>query len=164
MRRALPPQARRGQDLTPGSVTAPDFEVCDVLPDEPAAIVDNGLGNYNDQVAPLDLVERLGVFARDRDAVIGGALGRTWGTLCELQQLWVDPAWRRRGVARELVQRFEARAFERGCREAYLFTFSFQAPAFYRSLGYAAAHTLRGYPQAIEQYLMTKPLRAASMS
>jgi len=139
----------------------PAFEACDVPPPDAAAVVDAGLGDFNDATAPLDLVQRLGVFARDGDTVIGGAVGRMWGSACELQQLWVAAPWRRRGVARELVRRFEARASERGCRFAYLFTFSFQAPALYRSLGYAPAHTLRGYPQGIEQYLMTKRLDAA---
>ena len=138
----------------------PSFEVCDVPPEDAAAVVDRGLGDFNDAAAPLHLVERLAVFAREGGTIIGGAVGRTWGTECELQQLWVAPEWRRRGVARELVQRFEARAIERGCTGAYLYTFSFQAPAFYEALGYAAAHTLRGYPQGIEQYLMTRHLDA----
>ena len=41
-----------------------------------------------------------------------------------------------------------------------LYTFGFQAPAFYRSLGYTPVHTLRGYPQGILRYLMTKQLGA----
>lgn len=137
----------------------PEFETCDAPLQDAAAVIDRGLGDFNDTAAPLHLVEHLAVFAREGGAIIGGAVGRTWGTQCELLQLWVAPEWRRRGVALELVQRFEARALERGCTDAYLYTFSFQAPGFYRALGYAPAHTLRGYPQGIEQYLMTRPLR-----
>jgi hypothetical protein len=31
-------------------------------------------------------------------SVIGGAVGRTWGDCCELQQLWVDQQQRRRSA------------------------------------------------------------------
>jgi ribosomal protein S18 acetylase RimI-like enzyme len=40
----------------------------------------------------------------------------------------------------------------------YLFTYSFQAPGFYRSLGYVVEHTIRGYPMGIERYTMARSL------
>lgn len=140
----------------------PSFDVHDTLPADAAAVVDHGLGEFNDAAAPLDLVAPRAAFAREGDTLIGGAVGRTWGTGCELQQLWVHPAWRRRGIAREIVQRFEARALERGCTSFYLYTFSFQARPFYEALGYRVAYTLAGYPDRIEQYLMVKKAGAAS--
>ena len=36
-------------------------------------------------------------------------MGRWW-QCCELQQLWIEPSYRRRGSATQLVQAFEARA------------------------------------------------------
>ena len=133
------------------------FEVHDAPAEADAAVIDAGLGDFNDTAAPLHLVQGLATFARDGDVVIGGAVGRTWGTACELQQLWVRPEHRRRGVAHELVARFEARARERGCTSFYLYTFSFQARGFYESQGYHVAHALHGYPLGIAQYLMVKP-------
>ena len=119
---------------------SPHFELHDHVPPLEGGIVDAGLGHANDAAAPLDEVRRLSCFARDdAGAVIGGAVGRTWGECCELQQLWVDAGWRRRGIATQLLRLFEQRAVERGCATFYLARpFSFQAPAFYRKFGYQA--------------------------
>lgn len=130
---------------------------------EAAAIVDEGLGASNEDRAPLHEVRPLQCFIRTDDGeVIGGAVGRTWGLCVELQQLWVRPDHRGAGWGRRLVQAFEQRAIERGCRLSYLETFSFQAPDFYRSLGYEVAATIEGYGQAsgerIAKHLMTHGL------
>lgn len=132
------------------------YTVHDVLPPE-AAIVDAGLGDANEAAAPLHEVQRLASFARRPGGeVIGGAVGRTWGSTCELQQLWVDPAHRRRGIGAQLVREFERRARERGCRTFYLETFSFQAPSLYRSLGYTVRLELHGFGHGIVKYTMVR--------
>ncbi len=121
--------------------------------------VDDGLERHNRQVAPLGDVRPLGSFANDASGqVIGGAVGRTWGRCCELQQLWVEPGHRRSGIASRLLRQFEARAGERGCNVFYLTTLSFQAPGFYRKHGYATLGEIRGYPNEIAKYLMHKEL------
>jgi GNAT superfamily N-acetyltransferase len=133
----------------------PTFEVHDDVPPE-GAIVDHGLGDFNDRAAPLRDVLRLSCFARVEGEVVGGAIGRTWGACCELQQVWVDERFRGRGIASGLVRRFEARARARGCTTFYLETFSFQAPELYRRLGYSVAHEIRGFPDGIVKYLMVR--------
>jgi GNAT superfamily N-acetyltransferase len=140
---------------TPDSVLT--FEVQDNPPAEDARVVDTGLGEANKLAAPIDGVKPLACFARtEAGAVIGGAVGRTWGECCELQQLWVARAHRLHGVGSRLVRMFEARGRERGCRTFYLDTFSFQALSFYQSLGYRAAHEIRGFPDGIVKYLMVR--------
>lgn len=124
-----------------------------------AAVVDAGLDGFNRAAAALREVRPLAAYARsDAGTVVGGLLGRTWGECAELQQLWVDDGWRGRGLGTALVGRFEAMARERGCRLAYLDTFSFQAPDFYRRLGWTTAHTIAGYAPGIERHSMTKRL------
>jgi GNAT superfamily N-acetyltransferase len=131
------------------------FTTHDSLPPEETRRVDDGLGEANDAAAPLHEVRPLSCFARLASGeVIGGAVGRRWGPCCELQQLWVAPAHRRRGVASELIRRFEAQGRAHGCRTFYLETFSFQAPALYRSLGYVVTHEHAVYPHGIVKYLM----------
>jgi ribosomal protein S18 acetylase RimI-like enzyme len=83
-------------------------------------------------------------------------VGRRWGTCCELQQLWVQPALRRNGLGAALVRAFEAHARGHGCSRFYLETFSFQAPSLYRALGYEVAHELALYPHGIVKFLMVK--------
>lgn len=133
------------------------FTVHDDIPHEAGRLVDSGLGAANDEAAPLLEVERLSCFARlPTGEVVGGAVGRTWGECCELQQLWVDRAHRRQGIGRRLIQQFEDGALERGCTTFYLETFSFQAPALYLGLGYEVRFELRGFPDDIVKYLMVK--------
>ena len=138
------------------------FTTHDDVPHEAGRLVDSGLGASNDEAAPLAEVERLACFARmPSGEVIGGVVGRTWGECCELQQVWVDRAHRRKGIGTQLIRRFEANARERGCTTFYLETFSFQAPALYLGLGYAVQFELKGFPQEIAKYLMMKRVAAA---
>ena len=88
--------------------------------DEPpaavAAAIDEGLGQANEAAAPLHEVRPVACAARLGDGtIIGGAVGRTWGLCCELQQLWVHPAHRRRRLGTPLVREFESAAKSRGC-------------------------------------------------
>ena len=138
------------------------FSVHDDLPPEETRFIDAGLGASNEAAAPLHEVRPLSCFARlPSSIVIGGAVGRTWGTCCELQQLWVDPQHRRQGIGVRLVKEFEARARARGCETFYLETFSFQAPSLYRSLGYEVKLELRGFSAGVIKYMM---VRKASVS
>jgi ribosomal protein S18 acetylase RimI-like enzyme len=128
----------------------------DELPDE-AALIDAGLGEANAAAAPLHEVRSLACLARALEGqVVGGAIGRTWGSCCELQQLWVEPTLRRRGIGARLVREFERRAEARGARTFYLETFSFQAPGLYRSLGYHARLELHGFAPGIVKYTMVR--------
>ena len=90
--------------------------------------------------------------------VVGGAVGRTWGACCELRQLWVAPGYRGQGVGSRMVRMFERRAGERGCRLAYLDTFSFQARPFYEALGYEVVLEIEGFSDGISKYTMTHSL------
>lgn len=133
------------------------YTVHDDLPAEESRLVDEGLGAFNDQAAPLHEVRPLSCFARLASGeVVGGAVGRTWGPCCELQQLWVEPAYRREGVGSRLVKDFEAHGQARGCDTFYLETFNFQAPAFYRSLGYEVRYEHAVYPHGIVKYMMVR--------
>lgn len=130
---------------------------------EAAAIVDAGIGRHNDAIAPLQQVRGLFVFARGQDGrVLGGAIGRSWGACCELEQLWVNEGERRRGMGRELMRHFEAEAWRRACTLIYLETWSFQAPDFYTSLGYRVALETTGYGGEIVKYTLQKHLEEQS--
>ena len=55
---------------------------------------------------------------------------------------------------------FERHAQARGCNTFHLETFSFQAPALYRSLGYEVRLELRGFPAGIVKYTMVRDISA----
>jgi GNAT superfamily N-acetyltransferase len=133
------------------------FTTHDEVPPAAGEIVDAGLGASNDAAAPLHEVRALSCFARlPSGTILGGAVGRTWGRCCELQQLWVEPGARRRGTGRRLVEIFESAARARGCSMFYLETFSFQAPALYASLGYAIELELEGFSPGVVKYVMVR--------
>ncbi|HET7526466.1 MAG TPA: GNAT family N-acetyltransferase [Burkholderiaceae bacterium] len=122
-------------------------------------VVDQGLDEANNALGAFDDVRPLACFLRDdAGAVVAGAVGRWWGECAELQQLWVRPALRRQGCGARLVRAFEQRAAELGCKRAYLETFSFQAPALYRSLGYEMRHTIGGYAPGVHKHWMVHEL------
>jgi GNAT superfamily N-acetyltransferase len=142
----------------------PAFEITrhDDLPAEAAAIVDAGLGEFNDAAAPMHESKPLSCFARvvgaraGDDDVLGGAVGRTWGECCELQQLWVHAAHRRQGLGARLVQTFHEQAQARGCVTFYLETFSFQAPSLYRALGYQVRLEIAGFSPGVRKLFMVR--------
>ena len=79
----------------------------------------------------------LGVFVRNREGnIVAGLAGETYAGWLFVRYLWVSDGLRGQGIGRELIETAESRALERGCHSAWLDTFSFQAPGFYRALGY----------------------------
>ena len=132
----------------------------EVLADADAQRIDAGLHAHNLAAAPLQQVQPLACVAHSAaGAVIGGAIGRTWGECAELQQLWVDDAHRRQGIGGQLVRRFEQRALERGCRRCYLDSFSFQAPGLYRALGYRPALEIAGFAPGVTKWTFVREFR-----
>lgn len=89
----------------------------------------------------------LHVFALDSNGrLVGGVVAKTtWGWL-EVGTLWVDDGNRDQGLGTELVLKAEAAARFRGCTRSRLTTFEFQAPEFYRRLGYTEYGQLTDYP------------------
>lgn len=52
----------------------------------------------------------------------------------------------------------ESEGAQRGCHNAYLDTFSFQAPEFYLKLGYEIFGTLEAFPDEYKRFFMCKSL------
>ena len=95
----------------------------------------------------------------DCDEVLGGLLGQIWGLWLHVHFLWVAEPARGTGNATRLMRAAEDYAIERGCVGVYLNTFSFQAPGFYRKLGYQMVSTIEGNPPGHQHHLLTKQLR-----
>ena len=88
----------------------------------------------------------LAIFVREADVVVAGISGWTWGDCCELQNLWVDPRLRGRGLATELITAAEAEAAARGCTQTIHFTYDFQATALYEQTGYELIAQVEDFP------------------
>jgi GNAT superfamily N-acetyltransferase len=75
-----------------------------------------------------------------------------------VQWLWVAERYRTQGIGSRLLLGAEAAAREKGCRAAYLDTFTFQAPRFYGRRGYSEFGRLNDFPSGHARVWLWKPL------
>ena len=99
------------------------------------------------------------ILLRDPDGrIYAGLSGHTWGGSCEVKFVWVEESRRRTGIGTRLLEAAEEEARSRGCHNIVLSTHSFQAPAFYRKLGYVVAGEFSDYPRGHSQIFLEKSL------
>ena len=130
--------------------------------DDPAEadveVLPNGLEAFNERQWPHhSRWLPLAVFIRHEGAVVAGLAGETYCGRLFIRYLWVSQDLRGRGVGRELMARAEGRARDRGCHSAWVDTFSFQAPGFYRKLDYEEFGRL-DYPPDHQRHFLGKRL------
>ena len=106
--------------------------------------------------------EPLSFLVRDRERIVAGICGNTWGGTCELRQFWVDAPQRHQGLGTNLFRAAEQEARRRGCTHIVLMTFSFQAPAFYERHGFKVVATIDNHPLGYRNLLMHKRLEQDS--
>ena len=141
------------------------FTLTDQAANEAQELIKTNLKKFNDEHSPLHKSQRkigrqtLDIYLRnDRNQVVGGLLGATyWGWL-SIDDLWIDKAWRRKGVGQQLVQMAEQEAINRNCLKSQVKTWSFQAKGFYIKQGYQVTGTLEDYPAGMTLYWMFKSL------
>jgi GNAT superfamily N-acetyltransferase len=97
----------------------------------------------------------------EKGEILGGLLGNIWAAWLHVRTLAVAAPARGHGFGRELMKRAELYAVERGCTDAFLDTFSFQARPFYEKLGYRVFGMLENHPAGHQHYFMTKQLNCA---
>jgi len=101
----------------------------------------------------------LAVFARDADgALVGGMYALVNWNWLQVSLVWLAESRRRAGLGSRLLAALEAAAIERGCTQAHLDTFSYQARPFYERHGYRVFATLEDYPSGQQRYFMRKVL------
>jgi GNAT superfamily N-acetyltransferase len=123
------------------------------------AYLEGQLNAYNVRMTGYEDYRPLGVFARDASgAIVGGLSGFTWGGALKILLLWVDERHRGQGVGTQCIHEAEREAKARGCVQGLLDTHSFQAPAFYRRLGYVQCGVAEDWPVGHQQYWFTKHL------
>ncbi len=121
--------------------------------------IDDRLYDFNVATTGIDDGRFLAMYVRDEHGAIrAGLYGHTWGGCCEIKQLWVGDALRGQGLGRALMEKAEAEARRRGCGQILLTTHSFQAPGFYRKLGFQLLATMDDYPRGHQQLLFRKSL------
>lgn len=127
---------------------------------EPESVrrVEEIINDYNSTVMRSDYRPLTLLLRNGEGEVIGGLLGKTeWGWLY-VATLAVRAEYRGRGCGSNLLARAEEEALSRGCHDAYLDTFSFQACPFYEKRGYVLFGVLENFTRHTK-YFLRKRLR-----
>jgi GNAT superfamily N-acetyltransferase len=121
--------------------------------------IEEGLVSYNTQKAGDNNKHPLWLICRDDEGIVhAGLKGITFYNWLFVDWLWVDEAFRSRNHGSNLLLQAEKIAKERGCKNAYLDTFSFQAPKFYVKHGYKEFGQLDDLPFGHSRIWLKKTL------
>ena len=116
-------------------------------------VLEERIYEFNVQATGISDGQRFATFLRGPDGtVIGGIDGWTWGGTCFISHLFVPAQMRKQGHGTRLMRRIEEEATARGCDKVVVGTHDFQAPDFYRKLGFRFTGAVEGYPRG-HQYL-----------
>ena len=111
-------------------------------------VIYNGLVAYNElHLEGIDETN-FGLFVNDdNDNILGGITGQIFSECLFIRFFWLPENIRGTGVGRKLIQTIEAQARERGIKNLYLDTYTFQAPAFYEAAGFKEVGRYTDFPK-----------------
>lgn len=128
--------------------------------DEEMKIINKGLGNYVDAHIGHGRYNpgiKIRLIVKDQKGnTIGGLLAWTVIRNMVVEHLWLNERYRRRGLGKKLLLEAEKIAKENGCIASQTWCLSFQAPEFFRKLGYETFGVSDGYPDPIKEYYYIK--------
>ena len=128
------------------------------LPDD-LQILGAGISHYNQTKITIADNKSQTFFLRDEEGVVmGGVHGNYGGDWLYISTLWVSDQVRDSGYGSQLMQLIEEAAMKAGCKNAYLDTFSYQAPEFYKKLGYTVFAELEDFPAGHIRIFLRKML------
>lgn len=104
--------------------------------------------------------ETVGILLRDptTQEVAGGLYGKISYGWMFIELLSIPDSMRTQGTGTRLMQAAEALARQKGCVGIWLDTFSFQAPGFYRKLGFSELGHIADYPPGHQRHFFEKRL------
>ena len=95
---------------------------------------------------------------REDGRIVAGAVAESTLDAVEVEFLFVDSAWRGKGLGEALLRHIEGAAARDGMRRVLLNTYSFQAPEFYRKMGYRELFVLDPCFDGVRQHYFAKEL------
>ena len=131
--------------------------------DEVEKLVEEKLDEIDDEMVDLEdeIEEEELVFKienEDGEMIAGCILDIDSWMIADLDILWVDERYRKRGLGSALIRQAEKAAKERGCYLMTLGTFDFQAKPLYLKHGFSVCGTIPNWPTGQENYCMRKLL------
>jgi GNAT superfamily N-acetyltransferase len=137
------------------------FTIAVDLSPDPAdvQILVDGLSGHAFAQTGGGMPEPLAIFLYDDGGkIVGGLSGRIWDGVLDISILWVHEEYRGEGYGRRLMAAAEAEGVKRGCELAELRTFEYQAPEFYKRLGYEEYNVVEGWPRGHRRHFFRKRL------
>ncbi len=133
------------------------------IEDHPAAedvqFVEDQINTFNCVTTGYFEYRPLAIFVRgEQGRIVAGLTGGMWGGCCEIKFLWVREDLRGQGYGTRLLRAAEQEAVAHACSSIVLSSQSFQAPRFYRKLGYEVIGEAKDYPRAHSQVYLRKQL------
>lgn len=114
---------------------------------------------HNIAKAGPSLYEPVALLVRDdNDAILGGLYGHTFYRWLFIELLAVPEEGRGQGIGSKLMNMVEEFAREKDCVGIWLDTFDFQAPGFYKKLGYSECGEIVDYPLGHKRHFFQKRL------
>ena len=117
-----------------------------------------GLIDFNNRAAGKSRYKSLTITLRQGKEIVGGLVGSTWMNWLYVDLLWITDKYRGKGHGTSLMNKAESEARGRGVQNVFLNTFSFQAPGFYKKLGYKEFGRLKDFPAGHTRYWLKKAL------
>jgi GNAT superfamily N-acetyltransferase len=135
-----------------------NYQIVEV--DQPEwGIIGQGLTEYNTQMAGEDHGQNLCFVLKTPDGeIVGGVISATYWDWLYVNLIRIKDDLRSQGFGRQLLESAEEKARQRGAKQAYLDTFSFQAPEFYQKQGYQIFGELTDFAVGHTRYFMKKTL------
>ena len=130
--------------------------------DDDLGVLRNGLAEYGQSMFGTTSVVDVTFFVRDESGQIVGGVHGNYGSFgwMYVDTLWVSERLRGNDYGTRLMNLIEDAAIRNGCTQSYLNTFSFQAPEFYKKLGYTVFAELEDFPAGHSRIFMRKRLAA----
>jgi ribosomal protein S18 acetylase RimI-like enzyme len=120
--------------------------------------VTKGLVAFNKKAVGISDYGLLTITLRDGKEIVGGLTGMIWLGWLYVEILWIDGKYRGKRHGTALVRKAESEARKRGIRHVFLNSFSFQAPGFYKKLGYKEFGRLGNLPGGHTRHWLKKTL------
>ena len=133
----MPDSLQRPQTSCDSIVVMAELEISDIHDEASVSELRGRLVAFNIAATGYDDYRSLSCFLRnDEGELDAGIDGFSWGGYSMVEWLWVSASIRGQGCGTRLMRAFEAESKRRGCRTIRVNTHTFQAPEFYRRLGY----------------------------
>jgi GNAT superfamily N-acetyltransferase len=122
-------------------------------------IIGRGIREYNtEQAGDGHAVLLCFVLYAPDHSIVGGIIGETHWNWLFINLMWIKAEMRGYGYGHQLLMAAEEEGRKRGATNAYLDTFSFQAPEFYKKHGYRVFGVLEDFPPGHTRFYLTKRL------